>query len=1279
MPALLAAAAACTRSGGGDAGPPPALGGTCIDCHVGITSPHDRFALRCTDCHGGDQTVAVPDEFTRRLLAGDATLRTSPEFQAVLRAAHVLPTAATRELFYANGVDDDADGLVDEAGERAFLAGTKRASDPAGDTIDSEFGEDLNYVRFLNPGDLRAARASCGSRSPASRFLGQCHDDAVDAVRKSIMTTVAGVLDGAYYGNRQLPGDDGGASGPPPASNGDPRGGRFGYVLDWDAVDAQFDPALNRFTGSNRSEPGTIDDLDGTTATLDGKPLRFPGRALPSLSAPPDRALLDTDPVTEIDETARAIMGATALGFSGTNPVDAAVLGFRAFNPHVVPSPGRNFVFGAFPEIPPNPHGRGRASGCTGCHMLYRNDGHNKEPRDPTVRENGRQVSTSIADALAGRLDLDGQKFYPARHKITTRIPTSQCGLCHGFVTRIDQSFEGRWELEGGLENDRTVLAVSFTTPSGQAVEVFPNLAVVNTVTAAVIHDGEGEPALVGGVLRLPDRVKRSEAFDGRQLRIVYGGAEGTTRLRDVHLEKGMHCIDCHFLQDAHGDGNIYARNWDAIEIECDDCHGTPEALATLVTSGPNGGTNLRASGYFRIEPGGDRVQRSRVTPGLEWRIPQVKEAITPGHRRHNPRAEAAMGVLATSGPHAGENAHIAPRGGSGRLECYSCHNAFTPSCLSCHFNTNFDGSKPEVAGVNGQRGVFIDNEERPGFTDFALFGFTRSPFVLGKAGTTEAGKLAPFRSTMQVHASVSGPIEGGGSNDTILDNLVFTTGVPTASADIASGVAMNMFMPHTVRKEETRDCETCHTLVDAAGRVVNNHLLAGTFGYGTGRYDNLGDWLLVATDQGLRQVDFKKEQAGGSKNVWPGFVLSDDAPRIVAPGPATPAADVAIVKNFTPKGEPVRGVDLAFVAEGAAGVRVVDVTGRDTGNYVPLPDVVVATSGPANAVDHVSPDLSDAIVHVAAGTAGLQAIDLSGYFAGDPPAVTTFAGWDGSNALDVEVHGDIAWVAAGAAGLKAVRVRGAGEGLVGGAALVPAGEARKVAVMDRFAFVAAGAGGLQVFEITDPTAPVRVASLAFGSGEANGVALQGSKALVAGGTAGLHIVDITRPEAPVTIQTVKTFNTTDALADVRDVVVGSVPRKTFAVVADADRLVIFNLTDPLDWREHLATQATTNYKYSLERRDIMTPRDPTNTDLTQGALVFDLGGAAPRRIAPGASLDRLADEGGRRLRESWQEGAGVVDPETAARMRAVVVEEVPGTTDLDDRSGNGLGPLRRR
>ncbi len=45
--------------------------------------------------------------------------------------------------------------------------------------------------------------------------------------------------------------------------------------------------------------------------------------------------------------------------------------------------------------------------------------------------------------------------------------------------------------------------------------------------------------------------------------------------LKDIHLEKGMHCVDCHFKQDSHGDGKLYGEPRAAVEIDCVDCHGT--------------------------------------------------------------------------------------------------------------------------------------------------------------------------------------------------------------------------------------------------------------------------------------------------------------------------------------------------------------------------------------------------------------------------------------------------------------------------------------------------------------------------------------------------------------------------------------------------------------------------------------------------------------------------------------------------------------------------------
>ncbi len=50
----------------------------------------------------------------------------------------------------------------------------------------------------------------------------------------------------------------------------------------------------------------------------------------------------------------------------------------------------------------------------------------------------------------------------------------------------------------------------------------------------------------------------------------------------DIHLEKGMHCVDCHFAQDAHGNGKLYGEARAAIEIHCIDCHGIDQRQVPL-------------------------------------------------------------------------------------------------------------------------------------------------------------------------------------------------------------------------------------------------------------------------------------------------------------------------------------------------------------------------------------------------------------------------------------------------------------------------------------------------------------------------------------------------------------------------------------------------------------------------------------------------------------------------------------------------------------------------
>src|SRR3546814_5992004 len=41
--------------------------------------------------------------------------------------------------------------------------------------------------------------------------------------------------------------------------------------------------------------------------------------------------------------------------------------------------------------------------------------------------------------------------------------------------------------------------------------------------------------------------------------------------MMDIHAEKGMQCADCHFAQDAHGNGYIQGEVANAVEISCKD------------------------------------------------------------------------------------------------------------------------------------------------------------------------------------------------------------------------------------------------------------------------------------------------------------------------------------------------------------------------------------------------------------------------------------------------------------------------------------------------------------------------------------------------------------------------------------------------------------------------------------------------------------------------------------------------------------------------------------
>ncbi len=228
--------------------------------------------------------------------------------------------------------------------------------------------------------------------------------------------------------------------------------------------------------------------------------------------------------------------------------------------------------------------------------------------------------------------------------------------------------------------------------------------------------------------------------------------------LQDVHLERGMHCVDCHFSVDNHGDGKLYGELRAATAIKCEDCHGTIDALASLRTSGNAGGQDLTAlkvrgaggSPIARFEwryparldkrsgewqwkdwdptkertayraPEAKLFQRSLLYPDLEWEVPQVLHSIDPeqdalsaegkvsyrGRSRYNPLAAVAKTVRTDGswgraprrrwgGPEVA--CEREPMAHGPAMECYACHTSWMTSCFGCHLDMKANWRRPAL------------------------------------------------------------------------------------------------------------------------------------------------------------------------------------------------------------------------------------------------------------------------------------------------------------------------------------------------------------------------------------------------------------------------------------------------------------------------------------------------------------------------------------------------------------------------------------------------------
>jgi hypothetical protein len=644
--------------------------------------------------------------------------------------------------------------------------------------------------------------------------------------------------------------------------------------------------------------------------------------------------------------------------------------------------------------------------------------------------------------------------------------------------------------------------------------------------------------------------------------------------LKDIHLEKGMHCVDCHFQQDVHGTGKLYGDRRAAIEITCQDCHGTPGAEATLRTSGPaaaDGGRDLAS--LARVTPfgtpqflrrGGRITQRSMVTEGLQWEVPQLA-GTPPEGRPVNQRARFAHTVQ-TDGRTwgSGTSPNLAHK--DARFNCYSCHTSWTTSCFGCHFGAKVNTSMPMLHNEGDVTQVYASYNPQILRSD---------SFFLGIDGTVVGKKISPVRSSSSVALSVQNANRAWVVNQ-----------VPTTSSAGFTGNAFNTHPPHTVRLRETKQCTDCHVSQNGD----NNAWMGSVLLLGTNQVNFMGRYIYMARGgSGVSAVAVTErdepQAVYGShlqKIAYPSnFAAHEKLGRRLteAHGHGTRANQVQIYGEYL------------LVAAGTSGFRVLDVanignkdfaqrivtapfasqqigvgtrhaTGLAIGSPAPLDPQRVQL--PQNEEQPVAPIYSYAFISDA--EEGLIAVDIRTLSDGIPTnnRLRRGAGFNPNNALtgasSITLAGNHAYVTTEQAVVVvnvADPVRPRIVAQIGGPEIK---QPRRVQVQFRYAFVT-DAEGLKVIDVTFPEKPRVVPKAVVPIANAHGLYLARTYAYVAGGPAGLVIVDIERPEQP---RQDTAFNAGGLLTDVRDVKVGMVNVGLFAYVADAaSGLAVIELAAP--------------------------------------------------------------------------------------------------------------------
>jgi hypothetical protein len=1179
--------------------------------------PTKTVQLTCVQCHGGNSEILVAPN-----AAPEAR-----EYAAAKQKAHVQPS--TQAFRYQST----------RPRERLYTEWLR---------------ESAAYIKFINPGDLRVAPETCGDAN--------CHANEVRAVSTSMMTHAGMLWGAALYNNGGTPhknthfGESYNRDGqpqslktiPPPTAEETKNKG----------VVPQLDP-LNRWEISQPGNVLRVFERGGRRKAELGNPSRTeePGK--------PDDQLSDRGFGTELR----------------TDPVFLGLQKTRLLDP-IMSLPGTNDHSGDY-----------RSSGCSACHVIYAND--NDASHSASYAKFGHSGTTATTDPSISK----SEPGHPIKHTFTRSIPSSQCMICHIHPgTNMVTTYFGLTWWDNELDGDKMYPPQQRNPSEAQKYQAYlgnPEAAAarglwidnkfleqtggsdfnakLNTTRFADFHGH-------GWVFRAVfNHDRKGDWLDKDGNKIAFDDPDRfgkAVHLADIHLEKGMHCADCHFAQDNHGNGKIYAEPRAAVEIDCVDCHGTIRNKATLITSGPAASSSISSStsstsftsnsgrhletlrtpwGQRRFEwtaDGATLIQRSMTDENKKWEVVQTADTISPGNVHFNPQSLRAklmtkQGTLAQEMPQ--DDTHLAH--GNQSMTCYSCHTSWTPTCFGCHLQMTANVRRPMLHN----EGTLTRN-----YTSYNFQVLRDDIYMLGVDGTVTNHRIAPARSSCAVLVS---------SQNANREWLYYTQ--QTISTPGFSGQAFSTFVPHTVRGRETKQCSDCHV----SATNDNNAWMAQLLLQGTNFMNFMGRYIYVATGKkGFEAIAVAEHDE-------PEAIYGSDLHRIAYPENykkfisanrelKTVAEHTGNVLDIQARGE------YAYAATGPGGLRVYDIANIDNKGfserittapvspigqkfYVPTKNALAIASPTTLGVDPLRTQLPEneeqpihllyGFLYVADAEEGLVIIGNPDLKAKSPGVGTLLDGSPTNNFLEraatfepngalngahrITIAGTFAYILT-ATSLVVVDLDNPLAPKITATIAAPVlNDPRAIAVQFRYAFVI-DRDGLKVLDVTNLGQPKLVDHARIPLADARNIYLARTYAYVSDGKDGLAIIDIENPEAPKLDQI---FTANGQLNDVNDVKIGMVAASAFAFVADGKNgLRILQIVSPWDDPAHFS-----GFSPRPTPKLIATAR-------TRGPALA---------ISKGIDRDRAVDESGNQLAVFGRRGAR---PLNAAESRRLYLHSTP-------------------